>query len=520
MSASSPVGNDHPPRLARRRNRISLCMIVKDEEQFLGECLDSVLGVVDEIVVVDTGSTDKTVEIARSHDAAVVHFPWTEHFAEARNQGVEAAGGDFMLVLDADERLDPGTAHHIRAAVDRGEFDVAYLQFANADSGGATGRRWIAPRLYRLTPGLRYIGRVHEQVAQPLPEIRSMTLDALVLHYGYEQDVFFRRRKTERNTRLIEAALEDPEAENPLVRSNYLYHHAHMAKGAELLERFEGFVRYVRTEWPDELPAAPWITAGMAECSRLLHDAGRYGEAGELAEELLTRRGASPLLALIRARALIASGEVDAAEELLGVIVGPSAEIAPAHQQYSMDLPLVQGRARFLLGLIEESRANDVAVTEHFLAAYHEEPDQEVFWSTLLCMLTRLGRYGDALDLLDHSAQPAENTRPSLDCLGLALAVLTKSTGGLVFWGEKVRLAADGFSGARRLLDQLESRDIGRDIHLEDFTDIHQAVTNRADPAKFRLPQTVRRAELAVIDQPRRFARDHNAPPSETVVLN
>ncbi len=512
MNSPGPAANHQAPRLARRRNRISLCMIVKDEERFLDDCLASVLGVVDEIVVVDTGSTDKTIEIANLHGARVIDFPWTEHFAEARNQAIDAAEGDFMLTLDADERLDPTTAHHLREAVDQAEFDVAYLQFANADEKGPTGRRWIAPRLYRLTPGLRYIGRVHEQVAQPLAEIRSLTLDALVLHYGYRQDVFLERGKTERNTRLLEAALEDPEAANPLVRSNYLYHHAHMAQGAELLERFENFVGYVREQWPDELPAVPWVTAGIAECSRLLHDAGRYAEAGELAEELLLRRGPSPLLEFIRCRAWIASGRVEDARERLRAITGEGAEIAPAHQQYSMDLPLVRGRVHFLLGLIEESRNKDPLAADHFLAAYNEEPDQEVFWSTLLCIFARLGRYRDALDLLEHSGQPADNTRPSLDCLALALAVLAKSTGGLAFWGEKMRCVADDFSGAQRLLDQLRCLKPDREALLEDFPDIHQAVMKRADPAAFRLPQTVRRSELAVIEQRAPAGGNHGLP--------
>ena len=154
-------GGGSPPQVARRRNRISLCMIVRDEEPYLGQCLDSVLGVADEIVVVDTGSQDQTVAIAESHDAKVIHFAWTEHFAEARNQAIVAATGDYMLVLDADERLELATAYHIREAVDAAEFDVAYLHFENIAASGSARRRWIAPRLYRMTPGIRYIGRVH-----------------------------------------------------------------------------------------------------------------------------------------------------------------------------------------------------------------------------------------------------------------------------------------------------------------------------------------------------------------------
>ncbi len=189
-----------PPQIARRGNRISLCMIVRDEEQYLGQCLDSVLGVADEIVIVDTGSEDRTVAIAKSHDAKVIHFAWTEHFAEARNQAIAAATGDYMLVLDADERLDVATAYHIREVVDADEFDVAYLQFENVAEAGTARRRWIAPRLYRMTPGIRYIGRVHEQVGQGLSEVRTCTIEARVRHYGYQQAVFVEREKARRNT--------------------------------------------------------------------------------------------------------------------------------------------------------------------------------------------------------------------------------------------------------------------------------------------------------------------------------
>ena len=192
-----------PPQPARRKNRISLGMIVRDEERYLGLCLDSVLGVIDEIVVVDTGSQDRTVAIAESHGAKLVHFAWTDHFAEARNQAIEAATGDYMLVLDADERLDPATAHHIRETADAGQFDVAYLHFENVGETGSTRRRWIAPRLYRMTPGIRYIGRIHEQVGQGLSEVRSSTIETRVYHYGYQQAVFGEREKSRRNTELI-----------------------------------------------------------------------------------------------------------------------------------------------------------------------------------------------------------------------------------------------------------------------------------------------------------------------------
>ena len=86
-----------------KRQTLALCMIVKDEEAHLGCCLESVKGLVDEIVVVDTGSTDRTVEIARQYGARVFSYGWHDDFAAARNVSLSHAGADWILVLDADE---------------------------------------------------------------------------------------------------------------------------------------------------------------------------------------------------------------------------------------------------------------------------------------------------------------------------------------------------------------------------------------------------------------------------------
>ena len=85
---------------------VSLCMIVKDEQERISGCLESVNGLVDEIIVVDTGSGDRTKEIARSCGAKVFSFPWTGNFAEARNESLRHATGDWIIFLDADERLN------------------------------------------------------------------------------------------------------------------------------------------------------------------------------------------------------------------------------------------------------------------------------------------------------------------------------------------------------------------------------------------------------------------------------
>src|SRR5471030_3198558 len=87
------------------KNQVSLCMIVKDEEEYLPRCLSSINDIVDEIIIVDTGSTDKTVDIAKKFGAKVYYFKWNNNFSEARNESLKYATKDWILILDADDEF-------------------------------------------------------------------------------------------------------------------------------------------------------------------------------------------------------------------------------------------------------------------------------------------------------------------------------------------------------------------------------------------------------------------------------
>ena len=155
---------------ARRSDpTISLSMIVRDEARFLADCLQSVQGVVEEIVVVDTGSKDDTVEIARSFGARVFHYTWDDDFAAARNCALAECTGDWVLSLDADEQLDPATKDEIRTAAAEPGVHAWYLRMATMEGETPTADEVRMIRLFRRTPGTRYTGRIHEQVVQDIP---------------------------------------------------------------------------------------------------------------------------------------------------------------------------------------------------------------------------------------------------------------------------------------------------------------------------------------------------------------
>ncbi|MFN4149737.1 MAG: glycosyltransferase family 2 protein, partial [Candidatus Sericytochromatia bacterium] len=106
--------------------KLSLCLITKNEEKNIARCLDSVQGIVDEIILLDTGSTDKTVEIAKNYNAKIFYSDWENDFSKARNESINKATGDWILILDADEELKEEVKGQIRVFMVETEDPICY----------------------------------------------------------------------------------------------------------------------------------------------------------------------------------------------------------------------------------------------------------------------------------------------------------------------------------------------------------------------------------------------------------
>ncbi len=128
---------------------ISLCMIVKNEEENLPQCLDSVRDVVDEIVIVDTGSTDRTIEIAESYGARVYNHPWEGSFSKARNYSLKYATCNWILILDADEELSREDAPELKELVKNSEFQMVAFIIKNRYKNSTQEGHAQMVRLYK-----------------------------------------------------------------------------------------------------------------------------------------------------------------------------------------------------------------------------------------------------------------------------------------------------------------------------------------------------------------------------------
>lgn len=198
-------------------------MIVKNEEDNLPRCLESVKGIVDEMIIVDTGSTDKTVEIARSFGARVFHYEWNNDFSAARNFALNKAGGKWILLMDADDELDKNDAYKIKPLLNDNKKDAYLFETISyvGEKPGIDSLSNLNVRIIRNKPEYRFIGAIHEQILISVLQnggiAREMPIK--VYHYGYLSHNIKDKNKRKRNMAILDVELKN-DPENPFHNFN------------------------------------------------------------------------------------------------------------------------------------------------------------------------------------------------------------------------------------------------------------------------------------------------------------
>ena len=193
---------------------ISACVITKNEEKNIRRCLQSVKDIVNEMIVVDTGSTDTTVTIAEQLGAKVFHYQWDDDFAIARNYALAQAKGTWVIFLDADEYIAAETINNVRPLIDKihgnRKIEAVKCQMNNLEGiDGSLRSSNPTIRIFRNSPVIRYRGRIHEAVYKYGKAINPITVTTRLLviyHTGYTNETII--EKIQRNTVILEKEVE------------------------------------------------------------------------------------------------------------------------------------------------------------------------------------------------------------------------------------------------------------------------------------------------------------------------
>ncbi|MBT2290147.1 glycosyltransferase [Paenibacillus albidus] len=316
---------------------ISLCMIVKNEEEYLPKCLSSVMRIVDEIIIVDTGSADNTVSIANNFGAKVIHMPWEDSFAAARNRSIEEATGDWILWMDADEEMDMDEADKLKELLTRDAIrehsiegiQFYFLNYLEEDKVEHT----CLQRMVRNRPEYKFEGRIHEQILQNMlkfnPDMKVGQVDIHIYHYGYLTKNMLRQDKVSRNTSLLLQAIKE--------YPNYLHYHYYLGIELYRINELESALAHFNSA----LAAPAWspkilVTSTHKFRLMILERMGRYRDLVQHSMQSIALFPDFTDLYHLRAVGWHALGQTDKAIDSLrqALSIGPAPEEYPRQSGY------------------------------------------------------------------------------------------------------------------------------------------------------------------------------------------
>jgi tetratricopeptide (TPR) repeat protein len=371
---------------------ISVCMIVKNEELFMAQCLSSIQDVADEIIVVDTGSTDRTIEIAKSFGATVIEREWRNDFAWARNQAIELATKRWVFILDADEELMPASKPSITALKNVPAWLTAVWVriFNRSDDYVGTGD--MSHALVRIFPNhesIRYRGLIHEfpTVNGDPNGLKAAPSPIGIIHHGYVKEIVHSRDKGARNLAIVKAAAER-EPTDP-------YNWFNVGATAFLLGDYEAardaLEKMVVLVGNDNRGYVPNGLAVLAEayCDKL----GEPEKGEEVARRALAVAPNYANAHFQLGKALIAQKRFDEGRE---AYLAAIADGAYASQQFVIDDQVYIWKAHSEIGSSYVMQGDDAKALEWFEKGIKNAPKAEPLHVNRARALERLGRVGEA----------------------------------------------------------------------------------------------------------------------------
>jgi len=386
------LSNTPPPSL-------SVCMIVRDEEEFLAQCLDSVKGVADEIIVVDTGSTDRTVEIAQRYTGKVYFHEWQNSFSEARNQSLAYASCEWILQIDADEELVQEDIPVLRGALTAAhqvpEIDAILVPILS-DLPGRIASKHYFPRIHRRGRA-HYEGIVHNQLVYGG---RDMGAEIRFRHYGYNLSREEMERKARRSEALLEAQIEkDPN--NTFAWKNLLRIYRNRGEYEKVVERGPWVIGHPRATAEQRHGVASDMVVALTKL-------GRYEEAESVGTRALEEVPDDLDIIFYLGLLHVASDELERAasrfKQFLSVKHRESRE-RPRVSFLTMDHYASEAAAWNNLGQCHHRLGRPQEAIEAYQHAIEQDPGQEGFYTNMVIDLLQMGEVAQAEGVLQRAVE-------------------------------------------------------------------------------------------------------------------
>jgi glycosyltransferase involved in cell wall biosynthesis/predicted negative regulator of RcsB-dependent stress response len=404
-NAPAPLRTRFEAAFDSREPTVALAMITKDEEEHLPGCLASVAGLVSQIVLVDTGSTDATIDIANEHGAEVHEFAWTDDFAAARNVSLRHVKADWVLWLDADEELLPESHAPLRALLRDPEAAGAHLCINNLMGDRTVS--FLTTRLWRHAPTVRFRQPIHEQILWSIgPHARRHgrhvveARDIVIRHYGYQPSVAAKRNKEQRNMALLEKLVGD-EPDNAYA----LFHYASaLREVGRHDDAFEAFARWEPMAMREDESQVHWLRVGFANYAAALNSAERYEEASTLLARAEGKCGQGASFHYQRALALHRLGRNEAALQEMDAADAATRNVSASVESIDfqpMLVPMLTAEIYSALGREDDART----MFSEAAAAAPDDPSPRV-------SLARLDIAAGELDAAAAHLQAALTSQP------------------------------------------------------------------------------------------------------------
>ncbi|CAM4332814.1 glycosyltransferase [Paenibacillus alkaliterrae] len=380
---------------------LSLCMIVKDEEEMLLHCLKSAEGVVDEMIVIDTGSTDHTVEIAKSMGARVYPYRWDHDFSRARNVSLERARGKWILFLDADEEIHPDDRGAIRTLLAETEAS-GYLVTIESKLEHNVERDY-ALRLFRNHPEHYFVGSFHEQIGSSIltanPEAQFHRTGIRILHMGYTSERMKKKNKSARNLEMTLAELNKRPDDGFL---QFCVAQAYLGQESPDSAGIREAIKHLRIAAELSDPNAMWGPRMYKLLAVALEASGQTSEALEVMMKGIILYKESAELYYLQAKIFEKVGKMDRA---IGSYM-QGLEVDQNNRLSGLGPEIESNELHLALGRIFEFKNNDAKAIEHYKKSIEFNAGRKEAYVRIGALLLKGGSVESVQQLFEQWVSP------------------------------------------------------------------------------------------------------------------